>query len=50
MNDECKKTSDEPPRRISIPLDGLEIAVALLFIAFWGEPDLIDAIIAALMR
>lgn len=26
----------------------ISLAIALLFIAFWGEPDLIDAIVFAL--
>lgn len=33
---------------MSIDLSGLSIA--LLFIAFWGEPDLVDALIQLLMK
>lgn len=33
-----------------ISIDFGSIAIAMLFIAFWGEPDLVDALIQYFMR
>ena len=55
--DSFTATLTETPQEITVKVQGIDagaglmwIAVALLAIAFWGEPDLVDALIYWLMK